>query len=282
MYATPAYASEWMAEDTEPMSPDEEARIFEKLLTAEGEEYETLRQHIIQHNIRFVIRTAHQYRKQKPNGLSIEDLIAEGVLGLIKAIDRYDPTRGTRFLTYAIWWIKQAINEAIYTEGLILLPRHHFTHHKHVQEYCRQKSQQTLRPISEAEGYAVCKLPTPALEKFHPIPVPIGFGDQMDIGIPSDTMEKPSVETMLTHESGKDLLHKIIHDVLTTREAHVLRAYFGLPTHVDGEPTPPMTLQEIGEMLDLSKERIRQIKLDALAKIKKRLRITRVKESDIF
>lgn len=217
-------------------------------------------------NLRFVVSVAKQYQNQ---GLSLGDLINEGNLGLIKAAQRFDETRGFKFISYAVWWIRQSILQALAEQSRIVrLPLNRVGSLNKISKTFSQLEQQFEREPSPEELAEVLEIATSEVV------------DTMKISGRHVSMDAPFVQgednTLLdvlenasdiTPETGlmNDSLRREVQRALSTltqREADVITLYFGL----NGEHA--MTLEEIGEKFDLTRERVRQIKEKAIRRLR--------------
>ncbi len=217
-------------------------------------------------NLRFVVSVSKQYQNQ---GLSLPDLINEGNLGLIKAAQRFDETRGFKFISYAVWWIRQSILQALAEQSRIVrLPLNKIgsinkinkAYAKLEQEHEREPNAgeiATLLEITENEVKESMKNSGRHVSMDAPL-VQDEDNNMYDV-LKSDDSSTP--ESQLLYESLKKEIDRAI-STLTPREADVVRLYFGLNSK------HPMTLEEIGERFDLTRERVRQIKEKAIRRLK--------------
>ena len=217
-------------------------------------------------NLRFVVSVSKQYQNQ---GLSLPDLINEGNLGLIKAAQRFDETRGFKFISYAVWWIRQSILQALAEQSRIVrLPLNKIgsinkinkTYAKLEQEFEREPNAEEIAEaldITEAEVKESMKNAGRHVSMDAPL-VQDEDNNMYDV-LKSDEVITP--ETELLYESLRKEIDRAI-STLTPREADVVRLYFGL------NGSHPMTLEEIGEKFDLTRERVRQIKEKAIRRLK--------------
>ena len=217
-------------------------------------------------NLRFVVSVSKQYQNQ---GLSLPDLINEGNLGLIKAAQRFDETRGFKFISYAVWWIRQSILQALAEQSRIVrLPLNKIgsinkinkTYAKLEQEFEREPNAEEIAEaldITEAEVKESMKNAGRHVSMDAPL-VQDEDNNMYDV-LKSDEVITP--ETELLYESLRKEIDRAI-STLTPREADVVRLYFGL------NGSHPMTLEEIGEKFDLTRERVRQIKETAIRRLK--------------
>jgi RNA polymerase primary sigma factor len=246
------------------ITADEEVELARKIRAGDQGALEKL----TKANLRFVVSVSKQYQNQ---GLSLPDLINEGNLGLIKAAQRFDETRGFKFISYAVWWIRQSILQALAEQSRIVrLPLNKIgsinkinkTFSKLEQEYEREPSPAeiaTMLEISESEVKESMK----NTGRHVSMDAPLTTGDD-NAGSMYDVMQaddSPSPENGLLNESLRREIERALH-TLTSREADVVRLYFGL----SGEHA--MTLEEIGEKFDLTRERVRQIKEKAIRRLK--------------
>ena len=227
---------------------------------------EAARAHLIRANTRLVVSIAKKYRGR---GLQFLDLIQEGNVGLMKAVEKYDYRRGNRFSTYATWWIRQAVTRALANHGrTIRIPAHlggrisklYQVAQELEQEYGRQPTAEEIAEFMELPADRVRWMLRTSRQPVH-LERPVGDESDAELGdFIEDTDVPPPAEsvaqTMLTEEIG-DIL-----DQLTPREARILRLRYGLQ---DGESR---TLKEVGEMFGLSRERIRQLEKEALRKLR--------------
>ena len=217
-------------------------------------------------NLRFVVSVSKQYQNQ---GLSLPDLINEGNLGLIKAAQRFDETRGFKFISYAVWWIRQSILQALAEQSRIVrLPLNKIgpinkinkTYAKLEQEFEREPNAEAIAEVldlTEAEVKESMKNAGRHVSMDAPL-VQDEDNNMYDV-LKSDEVVTP--ETELLYESLRKEIDRAI-STLTQREADVVRLYFGL------NGSHPMTLEEIGEKFDLTRERVRQIKEKAIRRLK--------------
>jgi RNA polymerase primary sigma factor len=217
-------------------------------------------------NLRFVVSVSKQYQNQ---GLSLPDLINEGNLGLIKAAQRFDETRGFKFISYAVWWIRQSILQALAEQSRIVrLPLNKIgSINKINKAYAKLEQEFEREPNSEeiAEMLEITEIEVKESMKN------AGRHISMDAPLVQDednTMydvlrseESVTPETELLYESLRKEIDRAI-STLTPREADVIKLYFGL------NGSHPMTLEEIGEKFDLTRERVRQIKEKAIRRLK--------------
>jgi RNA polymerase primary sigma factor len=246
------------------ITADEEVELARKIRAGDQLALEKL----TKANLRFVVSVSKQYQNQ---GLSLPDLINEGNLGLIKAAQRFDETRGFKFISYAVWWIRQSILQALAEQSRIVrLPLNKIgsinkinkTFSKLEQEFEREPSADEIAQmldISESDVKESMK----NTGRHVSMDAPLASGDD-NAGSMYDVMESddsPSPENGLLHESLRREIERALH-TLTSREADVVRLYFGL----GGEHA--MTLEEIGEKFDLTRERVRQIKEKAIRRLK--------------
>src|SRR5436190_10244766 len=217
-------------------------------------------------NLRFVVSVAKQYQNQ---GLTLSDLINEGNLGLIKAATRFDETRGFKFISYAVWWIRQSILQALAEQSRIVrLPLNKIgsinkinkAFSKLEQEYEREPSQEEIATVLGVTMDDIKDtLRTSGRHVSMDAPLTQGEdGTLMDVLEDEDQLNP---DHMLISESLRREVERAL-TTLTMREADVLRLYFGLA----GEQ--PMTLEEIGDRFDLTRERVRQIKEKAIRRLK--------------
>lgn len=217
-------------------------------------------------NLRFVVSVAKQYQNQ---GLSLGDLINEGNLGLIKAVRRFDETRGFKFISYAVWWIRQSILQALAEQSRIVrLPLNRVgalnkigkAYSNLKQEFEREPSAEEIAQVLEMEVDEIAAA-MKISGKHVSVDAPFSFGDENSLLDVIENVQQPSPDNELISESLKTEIKNVL-EILPEREAEVIRLYFGL----DGEFS--MTLEEIGEKFNLTRERVRQIKEKAIRKLR--------------
>ncbi|MGH2538537.1 MAG: sigma-70 family RNA polymerase sigma factor [Candidatus Promineifilaceae bacterium] len=227
---------------------------------------EAARAHLIRANTRLVVSIAKKYRGR---GLQFLDLIQEGNVGLMKAVEKYDYRRGNRFSTYATWWIRQAVTRALANHGrTIRIPAHlggrisklYQVAQELEQELGRQPTAEEIAENMELPAERVRWMLRTSRQPVH-LERPVGDESDAELGDFIEDIELPQpaetvAQNMLTEEISEIL------DQLTPREARILRLRYGLQ---DGESR---TLKEVGEMFGLSRERIRQLEKEALRKLR--------------
>jgi len=229
------------------MTPDRERELAKKMLSPDvtDAEKKEIQQELLEGNLRFVITVSKQYQNQ---GLDLSDLIAEGNYGLMKAIDNFDWTKGLRFISYAVWWVRQSILQSLNENArTIRLPVNV------VQELHRAKKE------LDSAGVA---LP----DKFATLPYTINLDNPLNEEGDTllDILNNPNAELADAGLSTEDTLKKKLLemlDVLDNRERIIIEDYYGLSGNT-------RTLEDIGGDFSLTKERVRQIKEKALRKLR--------------
>jgi RNA polymerase primary sigma factor len=247
----------------ELITPEEEVKLAEQIKLGDQKALDRL----TKANLRFVVSVAKQYQNQ---GLSLPDLINEGNLGLIKAAQRFDETRGFKFISYAVWWIRQSILQSLAEQSRIVrLPlnkvgltnRINKAFSQLEQEYEREPSAEELAEILEIETDEVSA--TLGISSRHvSMDSPLSDGEENTL---MDVLHNPNAEATdgaLDHnESLKTEIDRSLK-TLTERQQDVIRFFFGIG--VDH----PLSLEDIGERFNLTRERVRQIKDKAISKLK--------------
>jgi len=250
-----------------PLPPEEEIRLAR--LIRKGDT--TALDRLIKANLRFVISVAKEYQGQ---GLPLQDLISEGNLGLIKAAQRFDETRGFKFISYAVWWIRQSILQALAEQSRVVrLPLNRVGAINKIgraleqleKAFGREPSMDEVAKKMEMTAYEVADvLKTSARHLSLDEPFKEEDGNNLLDVIESDRYSPP--DNTLMKESLQVEIDKVL-STLKPRESEIIRLYFGL----DGDR--PLTLEEIGEHFKLTRERVRQIKEKALRRLRHRSRL---------
>ena len=217
-------------------------------------------------NLRFVVSVAKQYQNQ---GLTLPDLINEGNLGLIKAAQRFDETRGFKFISYAVWWIRQSILQALAEQSRIVrLPLNKIGSINKINKTYAFLEQSHERPPSAEEIAKELDMTINDVKesmknsgRHVSMDAPLVEGEDSNLYDVLRSGESPNPDRDLLHESLRTEIERAL-ETLTPREADVIRLYFGLGNQ------HPMTLEEIGETFDLTRERVRQIKEKAIRRLK--------------
>ena len=217
-------------------------------------------------NLRFVVSVAKQYQNL---GLTLPDLINEGNLGLIKAAKRFDETRGFKFISYAVWWIRQSILQALAEQSRIVrLPLNKIGSINKINKAYAQLEQKFERPPTAEEIAELVDLSLTEVKqslkntgRHVSMDAPLIEGEDSNLYDVMGSDESPSPDTQLMLESLREEIRRAL-DTLTPREADVVSSYFGL------NAGHAMTLEEIGEKFDLTRERVRQIKEKAVRRLK--------------
>ena len=244
------------------ISADEEVELAQRIKAGDKIALERL----TKANLRFVVSVAKQYQNQ---GLTLPDLINEGNMGLIKAAQRFDETRGFKFISYAVWWIRQSILQALAEQSRIVrLPLNKIGSINKINKTYAYL-EQTHERVPSAEEIAKeldmsvndVKESMKNSGRHISMDAPLVEGEDSNLYDVLRSGESPNPDKELMHESLKTEIERAL-ETLTPREADVIRLYFGLGENY------PMTLEEIGETFGLTRERVRQIKEKAIRRLK--------------
>lgn len=245
----------------ELISAEEEVELAHRIKNGDRKALEKL----TKANLRFVVSVAKQYQNQ---GLSLPDLINEGNIGLLKAAEKFDETRGFKFISYAVWWIRQSILQAIAEQSrLVRLPLNQVGSVNKITRELNKFEQEHERKPSVDEIAERVDLPEDKIadamkanSRHVSMDAPIADGEDSSM-IDFLSGDSSNTDRELAIESLKAEVSRILK-LLTDKEQKVLRAFFG----IDG--SPEMTLDEIGEKYNLTRERVRQIKEKALRRLR--------------
>jgi len=244
------------------LTPDEEIKLARRIRRGDQQALEQL----TKANLRFVVSVAKQYQNQ---GLSLGDLINEGNLGLIKAAKRFDETRGYKFISYAVWWIRQSILQALAEQSRVVrLPLNRVGALNKIGKMYSNLEQEFEReptPDEIAEHLEISPLEvtdTLRMSGRHlSMDAPFSQGEDNRLLDIVHNENQPPPDFKLMHESLRQEIDRALA-TLSPREAEVVRLYFGLGRE------HPLTLEEIGELFKLTRERVRQIKEKALRRLR--------------
>lgn len=244
----------------EMVSPEEETELAGRIKAGDEEAFRRL----VEANLRFVVSVAKQYQNR---GLDLTDLINEGNLGLMKAARKFDPTRGFKFISYAVWWIRQQILQALSVQGrLIRLPLNQVDVLNKIGRARMEFLQENEREPSDEELSELLDITTEKLGKSMmseakslSLDFPLGESQSESLIDILPNNDSPSADKELEKESLRNDILSVM-GVLNERERRVLSLCFGLGCQA-------MTLEEIGEKLDLTRERVRQLKMKAIRKL---------------
>ncbi len=244
------------------LTPEEEIELARRIKKNDQDALERL----TKANLRFVVSVAKQYQNQ---GLSLGDLINEGNLGLIKAAKRFDETRGFKFISYAVWWIRQSILQALAEQSRVVrLPLNRVGALNKIgkafsnleQEYEREPSASEIADELEMTPYEVSD--TLKISGKHlSLDAPFNQGDDNRLlDVIEDDQQEPPDDVLLSESLRIEVKRALT--TLSEREAEVIKLYFGL------DREHPLTLEEIGEKFNLTRERVRQIKEKAIRRLR--------------
>ena len=245
----------------ELVTPDEEVELAQRIRKGDQEALEKL----TRANLRFVVSVAKQYQNQ---GLSLPDLINEGNLGLIKAAEKFDETRGFKFISYAVWWIRQSILQALAEQSRIVrLPLNQVGSLNKINKALSKFEQEYERAPSNEELSEMIDVPKDKISdtlrvgsRHVSVDAPFVEGEDnslLDV-LPND--DSPSADKTLVNESLNTEIERAL-STLTDREREIIKSFFGIGCQ-------DMTLEEIGERFGLTRERVRQIKEKAIRRLK--------------
>ncbi len=249
------------------ISPDEEIEYARRIKEGDKEALDKL----VKANLRFVISVAKQYQNQ---GLSLQDLVNEGNLGLIKAAQRFDETRGFKFISYAVWWIRQSILHALSVQGRIVrlplnkvgaLQKIHLAERNFEQIHHRAPSDDEISGMIEMSSAEIKKAKSASLYKLS-LNKPVGDNDDdttLEDFIQTETEVPP--DSNLMKESLMLEINRTLR-VLNKRDAEIIKMYYGLNGYY------AHSLEEIGEIYNLSRERVRQMKEASIRRLKQSTR----------
>jgi RNA polymerase primary sigma factor len=246
----------------EPLIPvDEEVELARMIRNGDRAALEKL----VRANLRFVVSVAKQYQNQ---GLSLPDLIDEGNLGLIKAAEKFDETRGFKFISYAVWWIRQSILQALAEQSRIVrLPLNQVGSLNKINKAYQRFEQEHERKPSAEELAELLDIPVDKIADTLKM-----SGRQVSVDAPFVEGEDNSLIDVMVNEDSPNADHSLINEslareidralaTLTPREADIIRKFFGIGA-------PEKTLEEIGIEFHLTRERVRQIKEKAIRRLK--------------
>ena len=253
--------------ETPLLNQADERKVSRRVRRGEAQARELM----IKSNLRLVVKIASAYNHC---GLPILDLISEGNLGLMKAVDRFKPSRGVKFSTYACWWIKQAIRRALANQGkTVRLPVHLVDKIQRLRRVSAALGAELGREPTDTELADELQVETSRVTKLREvsagtISLDVALGSEGDEGSLVDLLADPgAVDPTEEHSQGdfRDAVSRCLK-ILSERELEILRLRFGLD-----EDAKEKTLEEVGDKLNVTRERIRQIQNSALAKLRRRM-----------
>ena len=250
----------------ELITAEEEVRLARKI--KEGDQNALDR--LTKANLRFVVSVAKQYQNQ---GLSLPDLINEGNLGLIKAAKRFDETRGFKFISYAVWWIRQSILQALAEQSRIVrLPLNQVGSLNKISKAYSKLEQEFEREPSPEELAKILDIPTEKIAdtmrvsgKHVSMDAPFVQGEDNSLIDVLENQDSPRADSLLMNESLQKEIERSL-STLTEREREVIKLFFGIGMQHG------LTLEEIGAKFDLTRERVRQIKEKAIRRLRHKSR----------
>lgn len=246
------------------LTAEQEVQLAQRIKEGDSDALENL----VKANLRFVVSVAKQYQNQ---GLPLSDLVNEGNLGLIKAAQKFDETRGFKFISYAVWWIRQSILQGLVEQSRIVrMPMNKVGSYNKItqamsafeQEFQREPTHEELEDLLEISSKEIEELIKGASRH---ISMDAPMGEDGDSGSLYDVLvddDASDTERRMMKESLKKEINKVL-SMLPKRDAEIVMYYYGLK----GEGY--MTLEEIGKIFDLTRERVRQIKERALRRLRK-------------
>lgn len=246
--------------DSSPLTSAEEGELARRIRAGDG----AARNELVEANLRFVVSVAKEYQGR---GLSLTELISAGNVGLITAAERFDETRGFKFISYAVWWVRQSILQTLMEQSTVRVPanrRDMLSRISRALDALQQRGEPpTLARVAEVFGCGVEALEQALLsgQPVRSLDAPFEGGDERCLHDCLWDAGQASVEEQLFEFARNEDIHTAL-GALPAREAEVLRLYYGLGDE------PAMTLEQIGARFRLTRERVRQIRETALSKLR--------------